>query len=1095
MATKNYKEKIPLESARAGAEDDSSADNPVIDIGTEQTTSLMISIPETATATAGHKLQSCTCGWEKVTSTRGLKIHQGKKGCLKKGQQGSRIDSYFLRSRSSQSTEVQQRGQNHSLQDINIPVPEEDEPCTGNQPEPSPARPAVEKKIQGRRPLIKWPKSCEKALWMEVNTDLCNILEGLKGTTRKKLEKMGDLIYSYGSERFGAVERKRSEPTIPTKSRRQKEIDRLVRERRQLKKQWRKATEEEKEGINVLQEAIRSRLVTLRRAENLVKKRRRKEQTRSRFYKDPFKFVKSLFTAEKSGSLSVSKADLEKHLEKSCTDAKRHEEVILPSDMPPINPPEHQLDISPPRWSEVEKTVRRARAASAPGPNGVPYRLYKNAPDALRFLWKLMRVVWQKKEIPTSWQRAGGILIPKEKDSSEIGQFRQISLLNVEGKIFFSVVAHRLAGYLQRNHLIDTSIQKAGISGFSGCLEHASTIWHQIKVAKTEGTDLHVVFLDLANAFGSVPHNLLWTAFDFFRVPVALTSLVKAYFQDVQVCLSTAEYTTAWQHLEVGIMAGCTISPLAFTMAMEMIIRASRWVVGGQLIRPGLRLPPVRAYMDDLTTLTTTKACTVRLLKKLQDNIELARMKIKPSKSRSISIVKGKLSDQRFLIGDEPIPTVSEKPVKSLGRWYDASLKDKEQVDQLRKDVASGLENINRTALPGKLKLWCMQFGLLPRLLWPLTMYEVPISKVEKLERLVSSYARKWLGLPRCLSSIGLYGKGVLELPISSLAEEYKCAKVRLEMMLLDSSDPFVAQAAPILATGRKWTPLEATKQAKAALKHRDIVGRVQHGRSGLGAGASTPAWNKATPFQRRKLVVQEVRQQEEAARCAKAVSQAKQGQWMTWEGVEKRKISWQELWEMEAFKASFTIRAAYDVLPSPKNLSQWYGEDPTCSLCPTPATLKHILVGCKTGLTQGRYTWRHNQVLQCLAAVMESRRMSVNALPPPSRRPATTFVREGGGQATLTTTRPETGQLGGARDWKMLADLGQKLRFPAEIATSNLRPDLVLWSASLKQVYIVELTVPWESAVFDDDAWWKWEATLVCEGNLTLGMKELGLK
>src|SRR4029434_9299474 len=71
-------------------------------------------------------------------------------------------------------------------------------------------------------------------------------------------------------------------------------------------------------------------------------------------------------------------------------------------------------------------------------------------------------------------------------------------------------------------------------------------------------------------------------------------------------------------------------------------------------------------------------------------------------------------------------------------------------------------------------------------------------------------------------------------------------------------------------------------------------------------------------------------------------------------------------------------------------------------------------------------------------AAVLESRRMSVNALPPPSRKPATTFVREAGGQATLTTTRPETGQLGGARDWKMLADLGQKLRFPAEIANSR---------------------------------------------------------
>src|SRR4029434_6875824 len=37
---------------------------------------------------------------------------------------------------------------------------------------------------------------------------------------------MSGCISIYGSERFGAVERKRSEPTIPTQSRRQKEIDR-----------------------------------------------------------------------------------------------------------------------------------------------------------------------------------------------------------------------------------------------------------------------------------------------------------------------------------------------------------------------------------------------------------------------------------------------------------------------------------------------------------------------------------------------------------------------------------------------------------------------------------------------------------------------------------------------------------------------------------------------------------------------------------------------------------------------------------------------------------------------------------------------------
>jgi len=59
---------------------------------------------------------------------------------------------------------------------------------------------------------------------------------------------------------------------------------------------------------------------------------------------------------------------------------------------------------------------------------------------------------------------------------------------------------------------------------------------------------------------------------------MSITNLVKAYFGDFQFSFSTSEFSTTWQCLEVG----CTISPLAFTMAMEVIIRASRWVVGGE---------------------------------------------------------------------------------------------------------------------------------------------------------------------------------------------------------------------------------------------------------------------------------------------------------------------------------------------------------------------------------------------------------------------------------------------------------------------------------------------------------------------------------
>ncbi len=201
--------------------------------------------------------------------------------------------------------------------------------------------------------------------------------------------------------------------------------------------------------------------------------------------------------------------------------------------------------------------------------------------------------------------------------------------------------------------------------------------------------------------------------------------------------------------------------------------------------------------------------------------------------------------------------------------------------------------------------------------------------------------------------------------------------------------------------------------------------------------------------------------------RCTKAVSQSKQGQWTNWENLEQRKLTWKDLWEMEGSRLSFIIRATYDVLPTPKNLNQWIGEDPSCPLCQTPATLRHILVGCKISLSQGRYTWRHNQVLRQLAIILEGRRTTTNGLPPPMPgfSKATTFIRAGQ-LPVKPTTKMETTLLDTARDWKMQVDLDQKLRFPPEIITTNLRPDLILWSKSQKSLFIVELTVPWEAAI-----------------------------
>lgn len=120
---------------------------------------------------------------------------------------------------------------------------------------------------------------------------------------------------------------------------------------------------------------------------------------------------------------------------------------------------------------------------------------------------------------------------------------------------------------------------------------------------------------------------------------------------------------------------------------------------------------------------------------------------------------------------------------------------------------------------------------------------------------------------------------------------------------------------------------------------------------------------------------------QEEAAKCAKAVPQAQQ-HWVNWEGVERMNITCSERWSLESNRLSFIIKAIYDVLPSPSNLHLWFDEDPACLQCAAPPNLKQVLVGCQTCLTQGRYSWHHNQVFNCLAAKLENKRVTTNTMP-----------------------------------------------------------------------------------------------------------------
>ena len=94
------------------------------------------------------------------------------------------------------------------------------------------------------------------------------------------------------------------------------------------------------------------------------------------------------------------------------------------------------------------------------------------------------------------------------------------------------------------------------------------------------------------------------------------------------------------------------------------------------------------------------------------------------------------------------------------------------------------------------------------------------------MQQRISVFWRKWLGIPRILTSVALFQRtGALQLPFCSLVEEYKCAKVRLVLMMKDSSDAAIARVQPDVRTGRRWDVETAAEAAISDAKFKEIQG------------------------------------------------------------------------------------------------------------------------------------------------------------------------------------------------------------------------------------------------------------------------------
>ena len=175
------------------------------------------------------------------------------------------------------------------------------------------------------------------------------------------------------------------------------------------------------------------------------------------------------------------------------------------------------------------------------------------------------------------------------------------------------------------------------------------------------------------------------------------------------------------------------------------------------------------------------------------------------------------------------------------------------------------------------------------------------------------------------------------------------------------------------IKTGRKGKVVEAVDEAKECLKNKEVIEQTQTDRKELGS-STAKWWSKAEGKEKRDMVINEIRLNEDSRRVQQAVHQPQQGQWTKWDNALQKSLTWNEIWHMTPLWTSFLIRSVYDLLPSNANLVRWEKkQDHTCPQRQGRQTTEHVLSFCKIALSQGRCTWRHNRVLQEVAAIIST--------------------------------------------------------------------------------------------------------------------------
>ena len=457
---------------------------------------------------------------------------------------------------------------------------------------------------------------------------------------------------------------------------------------------------------------------------------------------------------------------------------------------------------SPPSKEEISVKIKRA-TNTAPGADGIEYHDIAKLDPNGELLEVLYDAVWRL-GIPAAWKVARTIPIFKKGDPADFGNFRPISLLSTLYKLFSGVIASRLCTVASNNEWLSAE-QKGFLPGAHGIQEHSMLLETAIGEAKHLKGNLTICWLDLANAFGSLPHDFLEELFVSLPIPIELQSILADIYQN-----NISQFVVGQDVVPIastsGVRQGDGLSSVIFNLAAEPLIRSAKKTTneGFPLFSAHLK---VTAYADDISLVGSRPEILQRTLDDMCSTATSLGLRFNGAKCAAISFSRGKVdTSSPLLIDGKPIRTLDEGDNETyLGVPIGSRL-----LFRPATSLQGNLTKVIDSDLAPWQKLEVFRSHLIPSVSHHLATGRVEKSFLTELDRCCADFLRVVANVPHNAHSDFLYAdRRAGGLGASRLTEDADVWTISRAAQLMDSNDEVVRTAARSQASKNVYTALK----------------------------------------------------------------------------------------------------------------------------------------------------------------------------------------------------------------------------------------------------------------------------------------------